>query len=198
MTEQIKKRNSENSLDIGKIKKLDLKKDIKKGQVIVLIIPNEQYTKKTAEIAKYLSLEYNAVCYVSLNKLFSSLSENLKASKVNLNKFLFVDGITKSASPNVEKQDNVIYVESAAALTELSLTITKVFDTGKFEILFFDSLSSLLVYNKSEIVGKFVHSTINKLKAKGITAVFTALEGDTNSNLLKECSMYCDNIVHLK
>mgnify|MGYP003345684083 CR=1 FL=1 len=37
-------------------------------------------------------------------------------------------------------------------------------EKGKFDALLFDSLSTLLVYNKSDIVIKFVRSLINKMK----------------------------------
>ena len=62
----------------------------------------------------------------------------------------------------------------------------------------FDSLSTLLIYNKKETVSKFVHSVVNKIKASNITAVFTALEGDTQSALLKEIGMFVDEVIHVE
>ena len=87
-------------------------------------------------------------------------------------------------------------LELDSALTELSIAIDKTLSTGKFDGFLFDSLSTLLIYNKSAVVGKFVHSLINKIKAAKVTAIFTALEGDTKSDLLKELGMYVDNILH--
>jgi len=173
-------------------------KGIEQGETVVLVIPNELYSQKIGGIARTVAKKSKAVCYVSLNKLINALEPKLKKSGADVSKFLFVDGITKSANPNIEEADNVMYVGSASALTEISLTLGKIFNSGHFDGFIFDSLSTLLVYNNPKTVGKFVHNIINKIKAKNMTAVFTALEGDTNSSLLKECSMYVDNVVHLK
>lgn len=176
----------------------DLKKSIKKGKIIVLVIPNEEYTKKILDIAKHFSTTHKATCYVSLNKLFNSLNTSLKEAKIKQDRFLFIDAITKSANPNAKAADNCLFVSSSSALTEMSISIGKCLGTGKFDGFLFDSLSTLLIYNKGETVCKFVHDLINKIKKSGTTAVFTALEGDTKSALLKDISMFVDEIVHLK
>jgi len=172
--------------------------DVQKGKIVVLIIPNEQYTSKMGEISRHFSNTFKATTYVSLNKLLNSLTQSLEESKVDTGKFLFIDGITKSANPNLEEKSNVIYIQSAAALTQMSLTINKALSTEKFEGLLFDSLSTLLVYNKGDVVVKFVRDLINKIKQKNVATVFTALEGDTDSALLKDISMYVDKVEHVK
>ena len=118
--------------------------------------------------------------------------------KINQKKFLIIDGLTKSVNPKATPADNCMFVSSASALTELSITLNKVAATGKFDGLLLDSLSTLLIYNKPGTVCKCVHSIINKMKAAEITTVFTALEGDTNSQVLKELGMFVDNIIHVK
>ncbi len=122
--------------------------------------------------------------------------DSLQKAKIPQNKFLFVDSITKSANPKAEDAANCMYCSSASALTELSLTIDKVIQTGKFDALLFDSLSTMLIYNKPGVVCKFVHNIINKIKAKKITAVFTALEGDTESDVLKNLGLFVDKVIH--
>jgi hypothetical protein len=177
---------------------MNLKKELKKGEIIVLVIPNAKYTAELPKIAKYLSGNFKATAYVSLNKPFETLEKNLKKAKVDLDKFLFIDGITKNANPQAEEKENCMFVKSAAALTNISLLINKTLKTGKFDSLLFDSLSTLLIYNESKIVGKFVHNMVNKIKNTKTTAVFTALKGDTNSALLKEVELYVDKVIEYK
>ena len=73
---------------------------------------------------------------------------------------------------------------------------TKALGTGKFDGFLFDSLFTLLIYNKSETVSKFVHSLVNKIKTAKATAIFTALEGDVEGSLLKEVGMFVDTVEH--
>lgn len=177
---------------------LNFKNEVKKGDIIILVIPNEQYTKKIVEVAKYFSDNHKAICYVSLNKLFDALISSLTKSRVNVDKFFFIDAITKSANPNAKEPKNCICVSSSSALTELIIAIDKVLGTGKFDGFLFDSISTLLIYNASGTVSRFVHSLVNKIKSSKTTAIFTSLEGDTKSSLLKEVGMYADNILHYK
>ena len=175
---------------------INLKKEVIRDQIIVLVIPNEKYSKLIIDVAKFFGDEYKSLCYVSLNKLYDSLTNILKKNNINQDRILFIDGITKSANPNLKEADNCIYVDSSSALTEISIIIHNVLETGKFESFLFDSLSTLLIYNSSDAVCKFVHNLINKIKSSNTTAIFTALDGDTKSDLLKDISMFVDNVIH--
>ncbi|MCK4997329.1 hypothetical protein KAS08_03415 [Candidatus Pacearchaeota archaeon] len=176
---------------------VDLKENIGEGQIVVLVIPNEKYTKKIVDVARFFSETTNSLCYVSLNKLYNSLTVALTKEGIDHDNFLFMDGITKSANPQAEEADNCMYLKSSSNLTELSILLDRVMQSGKFDGFLFDSLSTILIYNQGEAVSKFTHDLINKIRAHNTTAVFTALEGDTKSDLLKEISMFVDGIVHL-
>ena len=172
-------------------------KDLKKGEIAVIVVPNSKYTSQLPKIAKHFSNSFDATCYVSLNKPFKTLEPSLKKGGVKTDKFLFVDGITKTAMPDAKPTENCLLISSASALTEISIAVNKVLKTGKFDGFIFDSLSTLLVYNKGKVVGKFVHSLVNKIKSHNMTAVFTALKGDTDSELLKEVDMYVDKVIEI-
>ncbi len=175
---------------------LNLKSEIKKGGCYVLVLPNKEYSRMILETTKYLSSNYPRVCYVSLNRMYSTLAESLSRAKINTNNFLFIDALTQAATTKKPKESNCIYINSVAALTELGIAISGALKTGKFDAILFDSLSTLLIYNKSTVVGEFTHSLINKIRALNVTAVFTALEEDTESELLKKIGMSVDGIVH--
>ena len=102
-----------------------------------------------------------------------------------------------SVNPAVKEAGNCLYISLSSALTEISIFINKALYTGKFEAMLFDYLSTILIYNKSQNVSKFVHNIINKVRSNKTTKIFTALEGDIKSQLLKEVEMYVDYIVHL-
>ena len=129
-----------------------------------------------------------------LNRPFQPLTKQLKEGHVDIGKILFIDGISKSAGQDI-KEENCICVQSAAALTELSLVVTKAINTGQFNGLLFNSLSTLLIYNKKEAISKFVQTLVNKLRKANMTAIFTALEGDTEKGLLKEVGLFVDDVV---
>ncbi|MGM5480836.1 MAG: DUF7504 family protein [Nanobdellota archaeon] len=171
-------------------------KKIGDAGVVVVVVPNEKYTEYIKEIANELAKGSKAVCYVSLNKLYASLNRLFDAKLKN--KFFVIDGITKSAMPDAPSADNCVYVSSASALTELSLSMNQVLNTGQFDSLLFDSLSTLLIYNKGDVVTQFVHDQMGKVVTLGGNAVFTCLEGDTKSSMIKDLGMFVDKVIHLK
>lgn len=176
---------------------LDLMKRIGSASVVVVIIPNEKYNQYIIDIAQELGLPYNAICYVSLNKLYNALSRGMDAHDINKKKFFFIDGITRSVTPEPPEFDNCVYITSSSALTELSLSISQAISTNVFQCMLFDSLSTLLIYNKSEVVTQFVHDQMGKVMGANCVAVFTCLEGDTKSDLIKNLGMFVDDIIHL-
>ncbi|MBI4448118.1 hypothetical protein HY643_04000 [Candidatus Woesearchaeota archaeon] len=127
--------------------------------------------------------------------MVDSLIASFKDADINPDKLLFIDGVTQSVNSQQKKIHNCIYVSSSSNLTDLSITIKSAFKTGRFDGLLFDSLSTLLIDNHNETVCKFTHDLINKIRLSNTTAVFTALKGDISSQLLKDVSMFVDEVV---
>jgi len=171
-----------------------LKTEIKKNKLLVAIVSNKGYNTKMTEITKDVS-DNKKMCYVSLNKPFDTIEENLKAKKINTNNFIFVDAITKGAGK--KEAANVVFVSSPRALTELNITIGKILEVGKVKNLIFDSLSTLLIYEKPLVVVKFVHALIAKLRALNVTAVFIVLKDDVTPDLLKNLYMFADKVISI-
>lgn len=176
----------------------DLKAELGQNMVVTLVIPNEIYVSNITEIAKQLAANHNKICYISLNKLYQPLIRNLKAHEVDINKFFFVDGITRTAVVDPGQVENCVFVSSPSSLTELGITIQKTVSEQQSEAVLFDSLSTLLVYEDIQVVKQFVHLIVSQISATNCVAIFTCLEGDKESELIKDLSMFVDKVIHLK
>ncbi|MBM3309361.1 MAG: hypothetical protein FJY77_03820 [Candidatus Altiarchaeales archaeon] len=58
-----------------------------KGRILVLVIPEQKYTKDLIDVSKSLADKYSSICYVSLNRPCSDLTKLLAESTVDLKKF---------------------------------------------------------------------------------------------------------------
>lgn len=172
----------------------DIKKEIKGNQIIVFVIPNEEYAARLKEVTSILSKLYKNICYISLNKPYNVLIKKLKESKINTKKFFFIDCITESVKGK-PVGDGVLYVSSPRAFTELSIMIKKILDKIKIESTIFDSLSTLLVYGDTMNVIRFTQSLMTTLRTRGSNGVFTCLKGDVTTNLIKDLNMFADKII---
>jgi archaellum biogenesis ATPase FlaH len=70
-------------------------------------------------------------------------------------------------------------------------------EAKKVESILFDSLSTLLIYEKTTTVIKFVHALMAKLRSLHVGAVFIVLKEDINPDLLKNLYMFADEVIDL-
>lgn len=177
---------------------LNLKKEVGNNIVIVLVIPNDTYSECLIEIAKQVGSSYARTCYISLNKLYTALLNSFKNNGVNTSGFFFIDGITRSALPTIEDTANFKFVESASALQELGVAINSEINKGDYNALIFDSLSTLQIYNKEDIVTEFTRFMLARLRLANCVTFLACLEGDTDNRLIKNLGMFSDKMIHLE
>jgi hypothetical protein len=164
----------------------------KEKGIAIFVIPEKEYTSQLKGIISSTSSSYSRICYVSLNKPYSSVLDAIKKSGTDTKKFFFIDCTENQAD---EKAGQVVNVSSPKALTEMSITIGKVLDLGKIEALIFDSLSTLLVYEEPSTVVKFTHSLISSLRGKKVSGFLMCLEGGKGAELVKDISMFADRVM---
>lgn len=174
---------------------LNLKKKIGDARVVLLILPRRTYTQEMLKISKQLGKEYRRFCYVSLNRPWEDLRKALEADEVDTSKFFFIDCISKETRRAPEKITGCEFLSGPSALTEMNISISNNIEAKKCDALLFDSLSTLLVYNKDTVVVRFTHDLIERVTAVGCTAFFTIIEGDEEGSMMKNIYMFLDRVV---
>ncbi len=164
----------------------------KKGEIAVFVIPEKEYASQLRSIISSASSSYSRICYVSLNKPYSSVLDSIKKNGADPKKFFFIDCTENQAD---EKAGQVVNVSSPKALTEMSITIGKVLEIGKIEALIFDSLSTLLVYEDPSTIVKFTHSLISILRSKNVSGFLMCAKSGQSEAIIKDISMFADRVV---
>lgn len=165
-----------------------------KEHSIILAIMGESYQQSIKEMVEEVQKEYKKICYITVNKPYIALTQMLKENKADPSKILFIDAITKTVM-RPKTADNCIFISSPAALTELSITVTKTCKNYQPELVFIDSLSSFLVYEKGPPLVKFSHSLINGFRQYGTKAIMVILQEDYDDSLLKDLKMFVDKVI---
>ena len=172
---------------------VDVKKELSKNQTILLLVPSIEYNHVIVDVAKELAGK--KVCYVTLNKTHKSIEELFKESKVNVKNIIFIDGISKTLKKTPDQTDTCFYVSSPASLTEMSIVIRKLLGQN-FDYLIFDSITTLGIYEKGDVIAKFMASIINKVKETKTKAVVYAV-GKKDDILVKQSSMFFDEVLEM-
>jgi archaellum biogenesis ATPase FlaH len=173
---------------------MDILKELDEHTTVLVLVPATDYSELILSTVKKLS--GHRVCYVTLNKTYSSMQDLFKKNKVDMSAIAFIDGITKTINHAPEATEDCIYVSSPGALTELSITITQMLKL-KFDYIIFDSITNLLIYQQSGNISKFMSGIMNKIRETESKAVFYSVNTEESSKTVKECCMFVDHVVDL-
>jgi hypothetical protein len=174
---------------------MNIKKDIEENKVVLLVIPNENYNNILINTLKRI-MNNDKVCYITLNKGYDALNILFEKNKIKLDNFFFVDCITKTVKQQKNTND-CIFVSSPNSLVGLSLAISKGVKKQNSKFIILDSLSTLLIYHKDNIVSKFVQGLTNKFETTDSNVVFTITKKDKESPLFKNLQMFVNKIIEL-
>ena len=173
---------------------METSKELSKQSTLVLL-HGAEYNEEIKSILKDLGPE-KRICYVALNKTSDSLIELFEENKIDLTNVVFIDAISQTFSKVKESTDKTYFVKSPEALTDLSVAINK-FLEYKFDVLIFDSLTSLLTYRRKDIVIKFLRSLIDKIKKEKTQSIFYSLCTPKTSDFNNEVSSMVDKAIDL-
>jgi KaiC/GvpD/RAD55 family RecA-like ATPase len=179
---------------MGVVEKLD--KGLSSSNYVALAtIDAKEYQATNIEIIRYLTISQSTPgVYVTLNKPFETMRDLFVKKSINTDMVIFIDAVTKTSGGAIEKTDHCLFIGSPENLSDISLAMDQAVRAvpGKERFLFFDSLSTLLIYNKPSIVAKFIHFLSGKMRSWNVKGIIVSLERDSDKELLEELSQFCD------
>ncbi|MFH1364926.1 MAG: hypothetical protein ABIH52_04735 [Candidatus Aenigmatarchaeota archaeon] len=175
----------------------DIEKEMKDNDILILLIPNQNYADRINNIVEASTRAFNKICYTTTNRPYATLLASFEKRGIKTERIIFIDSATGSFK-KIESKSKVIFISSPRALTEMNIEINKVIDKENVKQMLFDSLSTLLVYEQTSTVIKFSHSIISKLRSSNVKAVLTCLKDDMDSEIIKDLSMFVDKMVEIE
>lgn len=173
---------------------MDIEKELAKSQVVLMIAPAAGYDKLVASHLKALSKK--TVCYVSLSKTYDSMKEIFKKNRINAGNIVVIDAISKSIRKMPDQTDGCYFVSSPNSLTELEIAVLKVLKHG-FQYLVFDSLSTMLFYQKNAPVAKFASAIANNARKNSARALFYTAKSAEQAQMVADVGTFVDKVIDL-
>jgi KaiC/GvpD/RAD55 family RecA-like ATPase len=160
--------------------------------VALAVVDASEYEEtNTAMIKQFIDEKVPGV-YVTLSKPYEKAKRVLEKAKVDTEKIIFIDAITKTVS-GVERDENVLLIGNPENLSDLSIAIDQaVTALPKQKFIFFDSLSVLLIYNEPAIVARFIHLLAGKMHVWKVKGIIVSLKRKKDEELIKELIPFCD------
>lgn len=143
--------------------------------------------------------KFNKICYVTISKPSHTFSTFFKVNKINPDKFFFIDCITKSVVKGTKKEKNTVFVSGPNDFRGIEKAIRKVLllQQQQVDLLIFDSLSSLLVYEKEIFITRFLHALTAMIKGFHGKSVFIVLQKDVDMDMARNIGLTMDKTIYV-
>ena len=156
-------------------------------------IYNQAYLVILTHFMKKLKLEG---LYVSLNKPYETIREELKQNNLDINAIYCIDCVSKGTG-KFSSSDKCFCLESPSSIAELLALIKNLCDEGKIKFIFLNSLSTLLLYNDIKTVEKFAHDLINKARKSNVSVLIMTPKEKSEEDVLATITAFCDKEIEL-
>jgi len=175
---------------------MTLKSAIKEGlekDVVLFVPPNKKYTDFLEEIISLNLKKKYKLGLISLDKGYNDLSQEFKKKKINSDKILFIDCVSQKKG-NAEEKDNVFYVSSPSAYTQINIAAKEAMKAG-VENIVFDSLSTMLLYGNHPLVFKYIQDLVMFVRNNKKKLFFLLREDDFDKKIVVQIQEIVDKVI---
>ena len=167
--------------------------------VALAIVDAEKYQKTNVKIIEELIQDKVPGVYVTLNRPYESIKRVFEKEKIDLTNVIFIDAVTKTVGGKVTKTNECLFIGSPEDLSDISIAMDQAVMAipKKDKFVFFDSLSTLLLYNNVGVVAKFVHFISGKMRTWKVKGIIISLRRDVDKDLIEQLKSYCDVTLEL-
>lgn len=165
------------------------------GNVLLYLVSAENYTKTNTQILKKLINEKKLKgIYITINRPYQNLMEIFNKNGINTQNIFFIDAITKMTGGKETEAKNCLFLDSPSNLTDITIAMRQAVklmgDVKKF--IFFDALSTLLIYNQGGSVIKFAHFLTGRIRDWKAEGVIISVQKEMDEKLTSQLIQFCD------
>jgi len=163
--------------------------------ITIYAVNSSSYFKRVIEIFKHESIGTVPI-YITLNKPHTEIEKVLREHGFHPERVFFIDCISKHViGHNIVAPANCMYVDGPSSITAIGIAATQAAKAvnGK-KLIFIDSISTMLMYNDSAVVGSFCNFLLARLRAMGVDAVVLVLESDLQKDVVKRIESLADEV----
>jgi len=169
---------------------------------LMLLLDDKTYTEELVQLIKRVKDKSENICYVCLSKPYTDVIDNLKNEQINHDNFTFID-IFSSHNYELKDLENCIFVRDSENLEEIGTAVRKAVTNKQCSTIVFDSISTLLIYQKVDSIVKFTYDLLSDKKQKKAHKIYLLMKGmgiykDESTNLINDLRLFADKVIDVK
>lgn len=165
-----------------------------KEYVALATVDAKEYQQTNLNMIKHLTDKGIPGLYVTLNKPYKTMESVFKKQKIDTRLMIFIDAVTETSGGNIEKTNQCLYIGSPENLSDISISMDQAVRSLPSEerFVFFDSLSTLLIYNDVNTVSRFIHFLAGKMRVWKVQGIIVSLRKKKDDELIDALTQFCD------
>ncbi len=173
-------------------------RDLPEGWIVLLETSPEKVLDVSLAAMKILTDNNYSSIVLSASRPCSNLFSLYEKNKIDKGKIFILDCVCKTLDSSAADNANIKHLENASVLTEMAIELGKRMDSAKGKMfIFIDSITTLLIHNKSDVLARFVHSILTKMRMKNVSCLLVSMEGETNREVRAEIAQLCDKVINV-
>lgn len=136
------------------------------------------------------------VLYVSWNKPVRVLLRYFDEQKIDYSKVFFVDCVSNT-SGSTRSGENFLEVSTPNILTELGLQLLDLLEAKKFDVVFFDAMSTCLIYNSVNECMQFSYYFVQLLRQQELSGILVLIKSEFEQQIVDYILPLADKSVKL-
>lgn len=168
--------------------------------VALATVSPKSYKEVNIEIIRYLVKDSNMPgVYVTLNAPYETVKKRLEEKNIDTRMIIFIDAVTKT-SQGIERKDNCLLIGNPQNLSDISIAMDQAVRSlpAAKRFLFFDSLSTLLLYNNPASVAQFVHFLSGRMHVWKVNGIIISLQNKKDQELIDSLLPFCDTQINME
>ena len=169
------------------------------NKVSVVVADAQEYFKLSAKAIKGLTNKDKIPgVYVTINRPYKVIKKQFEDEGVNTKMMIFIDAISAETG-KLEKVPGCLFIQTPKSLSDLSIAMGEAVKSlpSKRKFVFFDSLTTLLIYNEAHSVLRFAHFLTNKMRSWDVDGIILSLDSDVKSSVFQQIVLFADNVINL-
>ena len=92
--------------------------------IVGLVVKSASYEEANMHVLNILMQKYGHLgSYVTINKPYAHITEQLKGKNIQTDNLFFIDCITKNIGAKAPKANNCVFLESPSSLTNIAIAL---------------------------------------------------------------------------
>ncbi|HTY15469.1 MAG TPA: hypothetical protein VMC42_07150 [Methanoregulaceae archaeon] len=173
-------------------------KTLEESRIVLLLAESRKLRQVNLDVMREMTTNDYSVILLSVTLPNMVIRRTYTAAGINLSQVHVVDAVTKYSGGPVDSADTQChYISNPGNLTDIGIVITELLKTvpSQKKCLFFDDVSTMLLYSPSVTISKFIHFMTNKLRLYDVSGVLLAVEKGLDPALVTQLSTFADLVV---